>query len=299
MAAVITIVTRTQGRPLFLARCLDSVLAQTRRDWRLVLVNDGGSPAEVERVVAARSEALAGRVEVRHREASHGMEAASNAGFAGAQTPWLTLLDDDDTWAAGFLEKVLAVAVRLGPDCAGVVCRSVTIQERLEGDRIIELARSATNGELVAIGLGELAVENRFTNNAFVFRREVYEALGGFDESLRVYGDWDFALRVLLTHDLEVLPEPLAHYHRREGGTAPNSFEAIPNAAERYRARLLNLWLRGERGRSSSVGALIAHGPSQREQRALMLRIDKYLNALHRVRSAPGLKQLERLLLGE
>lgn len=295
-APVITIVTRTQGRPRFLARCLDSVLAQTRGDWRLVVVNDAGPAAEVDRVVGERATALAGRAEVRHRAASEGMEAASNAGFAGASTPWLTLLDDDDTWAPDFLSKLLPAAAALGPKAAGLVCRSVTVSERVDGDRLVELDRTATNPDLVAIGLDELTIENGFTNNAFVFRREVFEQLGGFDEDLRVYGDWDFSLRVLLSHELEVWPEALAHYHRRSGTTAPNSFQAMPRAAERFRALLVNKWLRGEAGRSAAVGALLALGRDRREQRDLSLRLGKLLNALHRVRRLPLFQQVDRLL---
>lgn len=297
-APVITIVTRTQGRPRFLERCLDSVLAQTRDDWRLVVVNDAGPASEVDRVVSARSALAAGRIELRHRSASDGMEAASNAGFVGATTPWLTLLDDDDTWAPGFLERMLAAAAALPSKVAGVVCHGVVVHERFDGDALVETARSPFNADLVAVGFEALAVESRFTNNAFVFRREVYERLGGFDESLRVYGDWDFALRALLAHELEVLPEPLARYHRRDGGAAPNSFQSIPHAAERYRARLINAWLRGDGGRSPAVGALLAQGRASREQRELLKRIDKYLNALHRLRNARGIRQLERLLLG-
>ncbi|MEW6434460.1 MAG: glycosyltransferase [Myxococcota bacterium] len=297
-APVITIVTRTQGRPRFLARCLQSVISQTRGDWRLVLVNDGGLREDVERVVASRALELAGRVEIRHRAVSEGMEAASNFGFAGASTPWLTLLDDDDTWDRRFLERMLDAAAALPFSAAGVACHSEVVIERDDADSIVEVRRYPFNTDLVAVNFERVSVENCITNNAFVFRRETYEAVGGFDESFRVYGDWDFVLRVLLSFDIEVLPERLACYHRREGGVTPNSFQSMPHAAERYRARMVNVWLRGERGRSPAVGALIAQGAALREQRALMQRLDKYLNALHRLRNAPGLKRLERLFLG-
>lgn len=294
----ITVVTRTQGRPRFLERCLDSLLAQTRGDWRLVVVNDAGPAAEVDRVIASRASALAGRAEVRHRAVSEGMEAASNFGFAGATTPWFTLLDDDDTWAPTFLERILPAAMGLAPDMAGVVCRTVVVRERLVDDTFVEVDRKPFNPDLVAVSFEELASGNCFTNNAFVFRREVYERLRGFDERLRVYGDWDFALRVLLTHDLAVLPEALAHYHLRDHGPAPNSFQAIPHAAEVYRARLVNAWIRGEGGRSPTVGMLLTWGKARREARDRLARIDKYLDALHRLRRLSGLNLLERLLLG-
>ncbi len=37
----VDIVMRTKDRPVFLARALDDVLAQTFTDWRLTIVNDG------------------------------------------------------------------------------------------------------------------------------------------------------------------------------------------------------------------------------------------------------------------
>lgn len=291
--ATVTIVTRTQ-RPGLLGRALDSVLAQTRGDWRLVVVNDAGPVAEVDAVVEARRAAARGRIEVRHRAASLGMEAASNAGFGGADTPFLTLLDDDDTWAPTFLERMLGAASALPVDVAGVVCRSVVVHEAMEGGAPVERRREAFNPELLVVGLEGLTEENRFTNNAFVFRREVYERLGGFWEALRVYGDWDFSLRVLCAHEVEVLPEALAFYHRRDGG----SFGGATGTAERYRARLVNGWLRGEGGRAPMVGVLLVQGRAAQAQRAVGARVDKVMNALHRVRRLPGLRQLDRLLAG-
>ena len=69
---------RTKNRPLLLGRALDSVLAQTYGDWRLVVVNDGGEAGPVDALLAARRDAMAGRSRVIHNPASVGMEAASN-----------------------------------------------------------------------------------------------------------------------------------------------------------------------------------------------------------------------------
>ena len=55
---------------------------------------------------------------------------------------------------------------------------------------------SPYNHWLQNVYLSDLAVENRFPPISFLFRRSVYDKIGGFDEELPVLGDWDFNLKV-------------------------------------------------------------------------------------------------------
>ena len=43
----VAIITRTKDRPLFLARCIESILSQDFQNWTHIIVNDGGDPANV------------------------------------------------------------------------------------------------------------------------------------------------------------------------------------------------------------------------------------------------------------
>lgn len=75
----VDIVMRTKDRPVFLARALDDVLAQTFTDWRLTIVNDGGDPELVDEAVGHRSE-LTDRTEVIHLPESLGRGGAIDRG---------------------------------------------------------------------------------------------------------------------------------------------------------------------------------------------------------------------------
>jgi glycosyltransferase involved in cell wall biosynthesis len=290
----ITVITRTKNRLALLRRALRSVRAQTTHDWDHVIVNDGGNPAALEAVLADERH----RARVIHHPHSLGMEAASNAALKLASGQHVILLDDDDTWEPECLEKLLAARTRESPNAAvrGAICQSWEVQETLEGDKARETSRKVWNGEFVAIDLGQLVGGNLFTNNAFLVDRTAIESLGGFDAALPVYGDWDFNLRFFSKYEAAVIPQALAGYHRRvmTAGDQANSFARDPALAGRARAQLVRRWLAGEHGRNASVGMLLAIAPQLKQSVDAAARIDKVLNALHRIRKLAGLSWLDR-----
>ena len=297
MSAKVAIITRTRNRAGLLRRALESVSAQTFSDWRQYVVNDAGDPAPVEAAVASKD-----RVELIHLPSRVGMEAATNVALKRIDARWVVMLDDDDTWSPDFLATAVSALERASsPTLRGVIVRTVVVEERLEASGPVEVARSPFNPQLEAVSLEALTRAGQFTNNAFLFERSALEVVGEFCEALPVYGDLDFNLRFLQAFDVEVIPQALAHYHRRVTATGEqrNSFDQDRGVAARARAHLTNLWLRGHGGRSPHLGTLLSLGPFLEEQSALRERVDKYLNALHRLRHLPFLRSLEGVFTGQ
>ncbi|BCT77781.1 hypothetical protein SCMU_36230 [Sinomonas cyclohexanicum] len=214
-SARVAIVTRTKNRSRFLRRAVADILAQTYADWALVVVNDGGDAAEVDQVLAEFAEPLAGRVAVVHHPESLGMEAASNRGCAMAESEFIVIHDDDDEWAPEFLATTVA-HLDSHPDDGGVTVETEIVFERLtERGREVE-ERVIFEPQLHAITLIDQLHYNRFVPISFLFRRSVYDELGGFDESLAVVGDWEFHLRFLVRHRIGyVKGTPLAFWNQR------------------------------------------------------------------------------------
>lgn len=99
----IGIVTRTKNRIVLLRRALESVKNQSHTNWHLIVVNDGGEAAPVDRLVASIFDTDS-RVKIIHHSESKGMEAASNAGITALNTDYAIIHDDDDSWAPEFLK---------------------------------------------------------------------------------------------------------------------------------------------------------------------------------------------------
>ena len=245
----VAIITRTKDRPLLLERAARSVAGQSYRNLYWVIVNDGGDPEPVREIIE-KSLVDPTRIIFRSHPESTGMEAASNAGIRASASDLIVIHDDDDSWEPDYLEQSVAFLNRHGPLYDGVVCHSTHVEEVLSEGRVLECGRRPFNSWLQNVQIAEMAAGNVFPPISFLFRRSLWERLGGFDESLPVLGDWDFNLRFLMDADIGVLPRPLANYHHRSnegqesGGSYANSDSGSENPHVAFSAILRNRYLR-------------------------------------------------------
>ncbi len=237
-SARVTIVTRTRDRATLLARALDDILAQTMRDWELVIVNDGGDIAPIDTLLSERDAHFAGRVRVIHRDEAHGMEAASNLAVAESTAALLAIHDDDDTWAPDFLE-ISASHLDAHPEAAAVVLPTEIVFEALDGDRLVETGREPFGVPHNAVTVFDLLLMNRMVPISMLLRRDAFDRLGGFDESLPVTGDWEFNLRLATHERIDYLPgEPRAFWHQRPS-VQGNDANTVSNQHEHWRVERL------------------------------------------------------------
>lgn len=250
------IVTRTKNRVVLLRRALESVKNQSHTNWHLVIVNDGGEPTAVNRLVDAIFSSDS-RVQVIHHPTSLGMEAASNAGISVLTTNYAIIHDDDDSWAPEFLKittQTLAEKQKKFPNIRGIVTQLNSVFETVTAN-LIEIDRvepwQASQFDHLEEGflsVQKMLVRNQFPPIAFLFDLSICIELGMFDDTLPVLGDWDFHTRFLLQHDIWVHPEYLAFYHHRvsASGALGNTIHAEVHTHRAYRQILRNKWIRGD-----------------------------------------------------
>lgn len=107
----------------YLEKCVRSVLAQSERDFELLLVDDGspdGCGALCDRLAEEDS-----RIRVIHQE-NMGLGGARNTGIEKARGEWLLFVDSDDWIEPDTLEKALAAGEREKADLVLFAFRSVT-----------------------------------------------------------------------------------------------------------------------------------------------------------------------------
>ncbi|EIE6438687.1 glycosyltransferase [Salmonella enterica] len=207
------VVTRTRNRNDFLPRAINSVLNQTVSDWHHVIVNDGGDNFQIEETLAPFIERYAGRITVINNSVSKGMEAASNIGISSVNSKYIAIHDDDDSWNPKFLEEMIIFIKRFQVE--GVVCHVTQIFEVKEDSEITELWARYYNPDLFVCNLNVFKLRNQFLPISFLFTREAYIDLEGFDEDFKVCGDWDFHYRFITKFSIKVLRKRLANYHTR------------------------------------------------------------------------------------
>ncbi len=234
----VAVVMRTKDRGLLLERAVRDVLGQSFQDWTLIIVNDGGSAAEVDGVVQRHSSALGDRVQVIHHGESAGMEAAANHAIRSSQSEFISIHDDDDTWHPDFLTQTVE-RLRDSHD-AGVAVRTEVIFEQIYGNDVVEVDREIFEPDVTSVTLFDILRVNRFVPISVLYRRTLHDDVGYFDEGLSAVGDWEFLLRVLSTHTMSFIgAEPLAFWHKRHGSTGALGNSVITKDDEHQRLDLL------------------------------------------------------------
>lgn len=78
----------------YIARCLDSIVAQTMDDWEVIIVDDCGADSSME--IAAKYVAKDSRFKIIHHPSNMGLMYARKTGYENAKGEYIVFLDSDD-----------------------------------------------------------------------------------------------------------------------------------------------------------------------------------------------------------
>ncbi|MBV9928473.1 MAG: glycosyltransferase family 2 protein [Acidobacteria bacterium] len=206
----VSVVIPTYNRAPLLGRSVRSVLAQTYRDFELIVVDDG-STDETAAVVEGFEDPRVTYVRLARKG---GAGAARNAGVRLARGRFLAFQDSDDEWLPSKLSQQMSEFER-GPSTLGVV---YTDMQRVWGDGTTSrlAAPDVHSGRL----LGDTAAFYQVCDlgvQSTVIRREFLDAAGHFDERLPALEDLELFIRLSALCDFRRLREPLVRYHDTAG----------------------------------------------------------------------------------
>lgn len=191
-SCMVSIITATLNRPKELKVAIESVVAQTFRDFELIVVNDSGGP-EAEEVVKSFDDP---RIRYIRKEESNGLNAVFNTALRMANGKYIGYLDDDDIFYPDHLE---------------------TMVNALEGSKY-SAAYSTTKGVRGSLNDGvfepegeaflwdddfsrQLLLSRIYMGNLSILkRRDVFCDVGLFYEK-PFSGDWEMWLRIARKYD--------------------------------------------------------------------------------------------------
>lgn len=223
---VVSVIMPAYNVSAYIGEAISSVLEQTFGDLELLIVDDGSTDDTA--AIAERFAACDDRVRLLRHE-NRGLAAARNTALRHARGELLALLDSDDLWMPGFLAAQVAI-LEGRPDVDIVTGNARTLGSREDGQpsRPWPDPRPAPN--LTTILADEFSV---FIMS--VFRRRVYETVGGFDELLRTNEDFDFWLRAALAgFTFARNDEPLGFYRRRDDSLSASQVRMLRGALRVY-----------------------------------------------------------------
>jgi glycosyltransferase involved in cell wall biosynthesis len=257
MAPLVSVIIPTHDRLPMLHDAIDSVLAQTYRDFELIVVDDGSQDGAAEKIPARYGSAV--RVLT---QARRGVAAARNLGVKCSRGVYLAFLDSDDMWRPRKLETQMSL---MHSQTRWRICQTEEIWIR-NGVRVNPKKRHRKpSGDIFRASLDLCLV----SPSAALMTRELFERIGGFDESFPVCEDYDLWLRIAVEHPVPLIAEPLVV---KRGGHA-DQLSRSTWGLDRFRVRaikkLLDSGMEGEKRRWSLEAlarkvAILAQGARKR-----------------------------------
>ena len=211
----VSVIVPTFNCARYLSRALDSALAQTFRDYEILVVDDGSTDETRELV-----DRYGGKVRYFY-QANGGLSSARNLALSKASGEFIAYLDADDMWYPQKLETQVEFLDR-NQDC-GLVHSDVTVIDEM--DQVIYFQVNKERGREVPQGgsMRALLQENHVLILTVLERRDCIERVGTFDERLKETQDYlHWMLLAMEGIPFGYIPEPLAKYRWRRDNLSGN-----------------------------------------------------------------------------
>ncbi|GEM_PF-727315 len=208
----VSVIVPTFNRLDRLPVALKSILAQTFRDFEIVVVNDAGE--DVTDVVSALQHD--GRIRVITHPENKGLAAARNTGIQAARGKYIAYLDDDDRFYPDHLQTLTGF-LRDHPGTVAYTDSNRAHEKKINGQwqvtrRDVAYAQDWDNDKIL--------IDNFVPVLSFMHEKSLLEKSGEFDETLRRHEDWDLWIRLSRHFDFVRIPRVTSEFSWRDDGTS-------------------------------------------------------------------------------
>jgi glycosyltransferase involved in cell wall biosynthesis len=227
VSPTVSVIIPTFNRWPLVGDAIDSVLAQSYGDFEVIVVDDGSTDGTVQQLSRFGSPL---RV---LQQPNRGVSAARNLAARHARGSYLAFLDSDDLWLP---EKLALQTAFMEQNPAVQICQTEEVWIR-NGVRVNPKAKHRKPSGDIFISSLELCL---VSPSAVMLTRELFERVGGFDESLPVCEDYDLWLRIAVDHSVPLIDDALVI---KRGGHADQLSRSMWGM-DRYRVLALQKLLR-------------------------------------------------------
>lgn len=221
---LVSIITPCYNGSRYIAETIESVLAQSYSNWEMIVVDDGSKDSSASIVQDyVKKDARIQLVQQKNA----GSAAARNNGIRKAKGQYIALLDADDIWMPGFLEKQIAFMKEKDAIC--VYCSYMRINDKSKP--ILKPVKSKP-----VITVKDMMVMNRIGCLSGLYDSSKYGKIYLREELKSIRDDYAYWLDVVkLQGNAYGNPEILAKYRILANSTTGNKYKLIKKQYVFYR----------------------------------------------------------------
>ncbi|MGJ8668404.1 MAG: glycosyltransferase family 2 protein [Oceanococcus sp.] len=216
----VSIILPSYNRLHTLPAAISSILGQTFSEFELIVVNDGSTDNTVEYVTALNDP----RVVLVSLDKNSGVAAARNAGLNKARGELVAFQDSDDEWLLDKLAKQIAHLEKQPANILGIACGIVRYAENGLMNDFSQLCMNRDK-----LKHEEVLVANCIYTQTWLMPRKLLQDLGGFDEAMGIWDDWELLIRISRHTEISLMPDYLVVSGRCEDSLSAVNPKWIPD----------------------------------------------------------------------
>ncbi len=187
----------------YVKKAIESVIAQTYRDFELIIIDDGSTDNSLEVVRGLKIEDRRLKILT---QSNSGVAVARNNGVAASKGEYLCFLDADDWWEPMFLEEMDGL-IKDNPD-AGLYATNYVYYKPGKTHVALKLERGYMNYPEAYLH-GEMPV----WTGAACMTRKIFDEMGGFPVGIKLGEDFLLWAKTALHYKVAFCEKPLAYYN--------------------------------------------------------------------------------------
>ena len=218
----ISVIIPTYNRKETLKRAIQSVLIQSYTPYEIIVIDDGSNDGTKEWLKDNFPN-------VKYiYQMNSGVSSARNKGIKFARGDWIALLDSDDEWLPSKL-KDQAYEIELNPAAKFLHTNEIWIRN---GVRVNQMKKHKKYGGYIFEKCLDMC---RISPSSVLIKKDIFDEIGMFDETLKVCEDYDLWLRFASKYPVHFLDQPLI---KKYGGHS-DQLSKVDDGIESYRIRSL------------------------------------------------------------
>jgi glycosyltransferase involved in cell wall biosynthesis len=210
----VSVIIPTYNAARFVTTAIDSVLAQTFKDFEILVIDDGSTDNTREILEKYDSP----QIHYLHKK-NGGVSSARNYGIENSRGKYIAFLDADDLWLPEKLEKQVAL-LESNEEIGLCYVATERVNENLQ--TIGYVAANSYDDYCEALLLNLNIVTG--SCSSAVVRREVVLQTNGFDVQFSTCADWEYWLRLSLLTQFAPIAEYLVKYRVVTGSMSSNPY---------------------------------------------------------------------------
>jgi glycosyltransferase involved in cell wall biosynthesis len=205
---LVSVIMNCYNSERFLKEAIDSVFAQTFKDWEIIFWDNRSTDKSAE-IARSYGEML----KYYKGEEFLPLGAARRKAVEKAQGQYIALLDCDDIWLPDKLEKQIALFER-NPSLGLVYSDCYIIDDKGNKDQKTSFG---TNKPFKGDVLAELILYNPIPCPTAMFSRKAYNDSGGINPSRKFSEEYELFVKITQVYQIDYIDKPLAMYRIHEG----------------------------------------------------------------------------------